>query len=129
MPIIDADALRAIIVQESAAILAGEDLLDTKDGESALSPETVALLNAKRDYSVARKSWAESALAIFDEGADYLERKVFDIAPELSTEISAKLAAMAKFADEFRPVVLGSNGGAINITDPQPVRARGRKQP
>lgn len=112
--IIDAEALKAIVEQETAAILAGEDLLDTAAGESTLSPDTVALLTAKRNYSIARKQWAIEELALYGRGLDFLDRKVFDIAPEIAAEIQARLDAMLSFANEFRPVVIGADAVIVS---------------
>jgi hypothetical protein len=107
--LIDSDELKHIIAIETATILAGEDLLDIQEGESTLSPETIALITSKRDYAIARRAWAMQVMDLYDDGLDFLERKLFDISPESAAEIASKLSEMDAFAHEFRAIQIGAD--------------------
>jgi len=118
---IDDAALKAAEALEAARVLGGEDLLDIRAGESTLSPQTVALLNAKRQYSVDRLAWIRRVLALHDESVTngYIDRKVFDVPPEVAEELEARLMAMADFAGEFREILIGAD--TLVVTERKPI--------
>jgi len=126
---IDDAALKAAEALEAARVLGGEDLLDIRAGQSTLSDETVAFLTAKREYSVARLGWIKRVLALHDESVTngFIERKVFDVPPEVLDELEARLSQMAEFAGEFREILQGADGASFAITEPQPPEAQAKK--
>jgi len=126
---IDEAALKAAEALEAARVLGGEDLLDIKAGESTLSPLTVSLLEDKKKYSVDRLDWIGRVLALHEESVvlGFIERKVFDVPPEVAAELAEKQRLMAEFASEFRPTLIGADGAVFAVTDPQPVEAQAKK--
>lgn len=127
---IDDAALRAAEALEAARVLGGEDLLDIKDGESTLSDQTVAFLTDKRQYSINRLDWVRRVLALHEESIanGFIERRVFDVPPEVLDELEARLRTMAEFAAEFRETRIGADGASFAVTDPQPIDPRASKK-
>lgn len=126
---IDDAALKAAEALEAARVLGGEDLLDIRAGQSTLTDQTVAFLTDKRQYSANRLDWIRRVLALHDESVTkgFIERKVFDVPPEVAAELAEKQRLMAEFASEFRPILLGADGAVFAVTDPQPVEVQAKK--
>ena len=108
---------------EAKRVVGGSDLIDTAQGASTLTPETVTVLQQKLAHETEQLNLIKTALlaltALSVHG--YPDRKVFSVDPVITDELSAKQAAMKAFADELMPIVLGADAGTISVTETKPV--------
>lgn len=104
-------------VLEAGRVAGGSDLLDIQAGASTLTPETIAVLQVKLAHETEQLSLITRALSALNDLAvhGYPVRKIFDVAPQITDELAAKQKAMAEFASELRPILVGSDGGTISI--------------
>jgi len=105
---------------EAERVAGGSDLLDTQVGASTLTPETVAALAAKLAHETLQLQLIGVALSALNGlvANGYPERKVFDVLPAVTEELTLKQKQMLDFANELRPIVLGSDGGVITVVEP-----------
>lgn len=99
-----------------ALVEGAEDMLDTKAGESTLTPETVESVTIAYNYLKSRREWLITTIAKLNEGliGKFDVLPVFDGMQSVKDEIVNKQEQMKKFADLLRPVVIGSDGGTIS---------------
>lgn len=109
--------LKEAEIMEQARVDGGSDLIDIEAGDSTLTDETVAALKEKLNHETEQLELIRIAIVALVNLVEhqYPVRKVFDVDPNIVEELTLKQRQMLEFSNEFRPVIIGADGGSITV--------------